>query len=308
MARKLILILSCLYCTLSYGQAFKHNPDYIWAVGSGNTLDEADRNALVELGRTIEAEVHSSVSIKRHVVTDGRGRTISQREEYSSNSTIDSRVLVKRAKMRVQHRAGSFTVYRYINRKEYLTEHAKAYGKLLDYIETLPQRPEGRQINLLLGAYYRAFSIIDDPLLEILDESYTYKKEALKAKARKVYGTTCTLHEFDRQNLGWISVNSKERRCIYAFEYSGDGGQKWRTPISFRADKSDSSGDGRMDGDYDIVSKYTLCWVQRDFREPKTRKDMIYRILYEAQEEGRTVRIDVPDDWYFTYGNLFMFW
>lgn len=86
-----------------------------------------------------------------------------------------------------------------------------------------------------------------------------------------------------------------------------DGGQKWRTPISFRADKSGSGGDGRMDGDYDIVSKYTLCWVQRDFREPKTRKDMIYRILYEALEEGRTVRIDVPDDWYFAYGNLFMF-
>lgn len=307
MARKLLLILSCLYCTLAYGQAFKHNPDYIWAVGSGNTLDEADRYALVELGRTIEANVRSTVRVSRHVVTDGRGRTVSQHEEYSSNSSIDTRVLVKRAKMRVQHRGSIVKVYRYINKKEYLAEHAKAYGKLLEYIGTFPKSPQGRDINLLLGAYYRAFIIIDDPLLEILDESYTYKKEALKAKARKLYGTTCSLSEYDPEHLGRVRVNSQKRYCIFAFEYSGDDGKKWRTPIWFHADKLYANAYGYIDGDYNIVSKYTSCWVQRDFREPKSRTNMIYRILYEALEEGRTVRIDVPDDWYFTYGNLFMY-
>lgn len=288
-----------------YGQNFKNNENYFYGCGYGTTLEEADRDALVNLARSIEVKVSNKVVNTNKTVTK-EGKIISRTNENISVSIVDTRVLIKRSKISVKKQWGKYKVYRYINKKEYVKESENTYNKIMSYIETFPAEPQGRDVNLLLGVYYRAYLAIDDVVLDILDENFIYKKEVLKRKARNLYGRTPSLYEYDRTNLGYVCTNpGSERKMMYAFEYSGDGGKTWHTPIDFQTETKRNIYN-RMDGDYSIVSKYMTCWVQRNFRTSNTGKNMMCRILYEVLENGQTIKIDVPDEWYFCHGFIFM--
>lgn len=151
--------------------------------------------------------------------------------------------------------------------------------------------------NLLLGCYYMAYSALDIPIMEGYPDTKDKKEELLKLAASlyssgeygflMLVGKRCNGYEVSMG--GQIDrFGDTEPIELVGFEYLNDG--EWNAPVELSA---------KLNFDVDMSDDpYTEVRYRRGSIISDS-PDIQYRILYELYLNGRYVKIDVPQSWYF---------
>lgn len=172
-----IKIIFCLYILSiympAYAQSFINDDDYVYAEGYGDTIEKADTNALNALSRNLKSHIISSYEYKSYKHNDERI------EYYGNNIKIYSNLIIKESYQYVDTLFKSgYKVYRYINKKNYVSDRLKKIESILNIHKKYP-----RTLNLILGEYYYAYNILDDDLMELFYPKSKALKNELKRKA-----------------------------------------------------------------------------------------------------------------------------
>lgn len=151
--------------------------------------------------------------------------------------------------------------------------------------------------NLLLGCYYMAYSALDTPIMEGCPDTKDKKEELLKLAASLYssgeYGFLMlvgkTRNGYEVSMGGMIDrFGDTEPIELVGFEYLNDG--EWNAPVELSAKLY---FDVDMSDDPFTDVRYRRGSIISD------SPDIQYRILYERYLNGRYVKIDVPQSWYF---------
>lgn len=304
-----ILLIFIIYpINLIYSQEFLTNSDYIYAEGRGRTLEEADKAALLALCNSIKSE------IKTHIRYQVSSSDDIIRQRYTEDIQINSLVTIKDCGQYVEDFGiTNFKVFRYINKKEYVESRLLKVNTLIN--ESIKTFPYNVDINLKLGAYYYAYKILDDDLMDAFNYNNYEMKSLIKKNAIKLQKNIqfeeipsvlyyVNLKKipfvgeinhytdkpyFDNENI-YLSVN-KVPSFKFNFEYWN--GKFW----SNKYERSFSNGD------LNYASKFKLICTQKF---PRNITVIKYRVTFETiGSDGQKIKINVPDDWYFV-GNVYM--
>lgn len=151
--------------------------------------------------------------------------------------------------------------------------------------------------NLLLGCYYMAYSALDTPIMEGYPDTKDKKEELLKLAASlyssggygflMLVGKRCNGYEVSMG--GQIDrFGDTEPIELVGFEYLNDG--EWNAPVELSA---------KLNFDVDMSDDPFTDVRYRRGSIISDSPDIQYRILYERYLNGRYVKIDVPQSWYF---------
>lgn len=179
--------------------------------------------------------------------------------------------------------------------KEYIEKilsECLSYEKKAEEYDSLQVK---HRINLVLGSYYRAYSVLDDQtFITATKGEYEAKKDSLRGRAQEIYisGLYGDLFLNEKECDGYWLVSNRGSKSVgipawlFAFEYLDSDSGLWTAPERFRLFGIDcetgvsTPGDGRN--------------FDRAFVRSQTPA-IYYRFIYE-DEKGK---IDVPEEWYF---------
>ena len=287
--RRLLLFVLLLCSVVCHAQFFVGNSDYVYAVGKAKTQIEAENAALLSLANTIGIKV---TNVSSYTVTENGGKVS---ENYRKNiSTNSSMSFGDEVQTYVEADKKTVTVYKYINKKEYVVKQTKIYNDCLTTIDSLFN--ERRQIkhskNLILGQYYTAYNALDNPIMdcyspkniEIKNKLWNTIRETYMMDGPYGYPSLTSRHP----SYGYCAVIGGEcSHSMYGIEYLRDG--KWELPgyCYYSILKDNGTSDC-----------FSADKTPRVLLYSQTNKIYI-RYLYEYEENGMLYKIDVPEKWYF---------
>ena len=261
-------------------QEFIHNPDYIYGVGYSNRKDAADTAALVSLARAIDVKV-TSESV-REVEESGRNFT----ERHFRRTNLTTSIKIEGAKKYVEKQGRNYVVYYYINKEEYIDERLRIYGTCLANIDVYEMSDDPHAINYILGSLYTAYVAMDDALLNALyKESVSYRNYALSELRRRYKEAHILLSVRETKARNFYEVREENEKPLPGFEYEDISG-KWVSPSVFY-DKDRMVCEGNP-------SEYKWAVVNMKGRKYNEK----YRLTYEKEVAGRSVKISVPEEFY----------
>lgn len=321
-----------IFCTLSFvkiqAQDFLKNPEYIYAEGRGQTIEDADKVALAALSSTLKVHVNTSSTYKINDENGDLSRYFKQDIQTTSSITL---------KNCYQYIDNNFTdgykVYRYINKVEYVKTRKILVKQLLKEFSTpeiLDKGTLNNNINLVLGRYYYAYQILDDDLMSIFDYQNDDIKNSIKQRALEwqnsiqmeetiamyydvdmkdvpVYGKDVDFIKRPFFDMNYIYIEIRQPNAYNLdFEFWND--DKWSNLYT----KSITPSLGETFSNLCRIkctssfprNKFTLN-NQGYYKEVKGHKvptlphQLKFRVLFQTVDEnGDKIRIDVPDDWY----------
>lgn len=326
--KKLILILICaLYSTISYSQYFIGNKDYVYSIGFGSTIEEADKDALSMLSSMLKTHV-KTYSI--HQVTQINNKID---EKYSQNTITNSSIELKDCHIYtdsiVSGRTKVYKVYRYINKKEYVDNRLKVVKSLIENKKSIiyiGNKKIYNSINLRIGNYYYAYQILDDDLMTLFYYKNEDLKDFIKNKAielqkmifiKETSGLYFNVLKKDipiyGKDMDHINRSFFDDKNIYFLDMTPDSynldieywnGKNW-------VDTYDKSFTETYSKLYRIPcndllhrNKYTLnnhiCYKTANGTDRiALYRQLKYRIKFETlTDTGEIIAINVPDDWY----------
>jgi len=275
--KKIFVAIFLGISALCYSQDFIDNPDYIYGMG------QTDSAAVASLSMSIGVKVENEVSY--NIVEEGKQVTT----KFFKNSGMSSSRFLNGIKTYYDN--GIY--YRYINKKEYINNKialCEEYESKADMYDSMQIK---HRINLTLGYYYKAYTMLNDALfIALTGNRYDSWKETLKLKAKSIYksGDYGELFLNEKVPNGYGIVTNRSSKsvgmpsCLFAFEYLDSG--VWKTPYYFKQ-FGENSG-------YNYSSPNDKIYFDKCYINSKTNA-ISYRYIYE-DEYGK---INVPDEWYF---------
>ena len=285
MKRLLIYLGLVLSLASASAQEFLTNEDFIFGVG------DTDSAAVIALSTSIRVAVTSDIT---YSVRETK-KTIS--EDFSKNIGLSSSIIITNSRQYID-KNGKY--YRYINKKEYLTSKKSDYNKLFNLAISIDKSGVKHEINQILGYYYLAYTIMDEPLMMALcpEESAMLKADIINRAERiycsKTYGLLVADEKtpggyYIRLSGGRRDMNESEPATLYGFRYQD--GNDWVFP-KYYYNSIIKKKTGLSDNDYDMT-------INRVCRIISNTPRLHYRITYETVYNGRLVEISVPEEWYF---------
>ena len=289
---KKVLLLVLLLCSITcQAQFFIGNPDYVYAVGKAKTQTEAENAALLSLANAISIKVTNKSS---YTVTETDGKVSENyRKDIGTNS---SATFGDEVQTYVEADKKSVTVYKYVNKKEYVINQTKVYKDCIAKADSIYRYCSSikHSKNLILGQYYTAYIALDTPLMDAYADKNVEIKKRVLDKAKEIYGMTGRLGYVsvisNKGSYGYyVDMQGERTNSVYGFEYLNNG--KWVMPQFYYYSKITSKPDGT---DNAFSSKKTpRCLVYSD------TKEIFIRYLYEYQKDDALYKIEVPESWYF---------
>ena len=274
-------------CILSFAQDFLCNEDYIYGMGLSSSEEEASDAAMLALSRTIRTFV---VNETEQCVEEENGAID---ESYKKKVALLSSIRIYGARKYETFSEGIYTVYYYLNRREYVNNRLDECKKYIAMANHYEQMKDAHRMNLLLGSLYHAYEAVNtdvmaalypdtesikEHLLARMRENSTVKKNNLQASKTTHY--SCTVSE----------CNGKE---VPDFEYVNRAGE-FRKPLERVKRYTNGQFPLFYGEDPDIED------VLIDYVPEKNRLCSIhYRLLYEDVIEGEYIRLQVPEEFYF---------
>lgn len=288
---KRLLLFICFVINFLNVEANSPNRECIYGIGIAKTQDEADNNALISLSKAIKAEVSSS---SRYSVSSENG---SVNETFNKVSTISTDILVTESKVSVSFDGDNYTVKRYINKDEYVAKKTEEYLSWMNVAAAYMSIDSIRckhVVNIILGAYYMAYTIMDNSIMDALFQSADACKQQAKDGARYVYETTLGYYSLCVCRKEWWGVmvginNSHLGYALPGFEILDEKGQ-WRQP-NYLVDENSQ--------EHTPSPIYKGTRITRAIIHAKEDKNPHYRLTYEILSNGFISKIDVPKEWYF---------
>lgn len=285
----LIFIWLSLPC---FSQDFLHSDDYIYGMGRGDTVFAADSSAMLSLSMSLRTGV---VNTSSHMIEKEGGKITSV---FKKNVSLDSSIDLPDTRNYVTRAGDEYIVYRYLNKKEYIDSHISQYLSYMAMADSVRGSNVKHEKNLLLGCYYLAYKAIDTPIMDLYTDTESNKIDIAR-RAREVYhsGDYGFLMFVGKKWNGYeVSMGGQVDRFgdtepieLIGFEYVNDG--KWLNPVGLSVKRNFDVG---MSDDPNTNVRYRRGLVETD------SPHVFYRILYEKYEDGRYVKIQVPDEWYFS--------
>ena len=288
---KWLLLIGCILINSALALASGPGRDCICGTGLARTQDEADDNALVSLSKALKAVVNSTA---RYSVS-GSGRTVS--ETFSRVSSVSTDLLITESRMEVVFDGEYFTVKRYIDKPSFVSDKMAEYKKWMDVAAAYLSQDSIRckhVINLVLGAYYMAYSVMDNELLTCLLPSAKDFAGQAKEGARTVYESTLGYYSVCLLRREWWGIvvginNSHLGYQLPGFEVLDEEG-RWRQPNWLQ----DSDLNQAIPSPIYASPRFTKALIHT-----KKNQNPPYRITYELLTNGYLSKLDVPADWYF---------
>lgn len=281
MWRSFTILLLTFPAINAYGQQFLENDNsYIYAVGVGKTQSSADEEAILSFSRTLQTKVTSIVTF------DAIERNGEVEKTATKNIVLDNSVIAKNVKQLVRLDGDVYTVYRYIDREQYIEERLSLYNDYLDKARRYRETEDAHRLNFIIGAYYLAFQSIDDAIMDIINPDNGILKDYAMREAQREYSNASRLEFMDN---GRTLVKCNAGLPLYGFQYLGRDGQ-WRLPEAYFIDTDFLVEDSRSPENRD----YRCCLIKNGGKEVMTRK------TYEIPSSNYgIVIINVPENWYF---------
>jgi len=177
---------------------------------------------------------------------------------------------------------GTYKVYQYLNKRTYVDDRINAYNKFVGEVEKYKETDSPHKINLVLGSMYNAYASVNDTLLNFLYPKSINFKETLERDIRTVYDRAKSIRIWDGKEHG-VMAYEMNHHPLPGFEYKNQLGN-WVSPVVFKtADTQEVTND-------DTKKR----WACIDDIVGKT-----YHILYEEIQNGKYIKIQVPDFFYF---------
>lgn len=286
MWRSFAILLLTFPAINAYGQQFLENDNsYIYAVGVGKTQSSADEEAILSFSRTLQTKVTSIVTF------DAIERNGEVEKTATKNIVLDNSVIAKNVKQLVRLDGDVYTVYRYIDREQYIEERLSLYNDYLDKARRYRETEDAHRLNFIIGAYYLAFQSIDDAIMDIINPDNGILKDYAMREAHREYSNASRLEFMDN---GRTLVKCNAGLPLYGFQYLGRDGQ-WRLPETYFIDTDFLVEDSRSPENRD----YRCCLIKNGGNEVMTRK------TYEIPSSNYGVAIiNVPENWYFYKNRL----
>lgn len=289
--KKALFLVLLLYSITCQAQFFIGNPDYVYAVGKAKTQTEAENAALLSLANTIGIKVTNQSS---YTVIESNGNVS---ENYIKDiGTNSSAAFGDEVQTYVETDKKSITVYKYVNKKEYVAKQTKMYKDCMVKADSIYRFCYSikHSKNLILGQYYTAYTALDTPLMDAYGDKNAEIKKRVLDKAKEIYGMTGRLgYASVMTNKGsngyYVDMQGERTNSVYGFEYLYNG--NWVMPQFYYYSKAVSNLDGT---DNAFAEKKTpRCLVYSD------TKNIYIRYLYEYQKDNALYKIEVPESWYF---------
>lgn len=276
-----VILLLTFPAINAYGQEFLENDSvYIYATGVGKTQSSADEEAILSFSRTLQTKVTSTVTF------DAIDRNGVVEKTASKNIVLDNSVIAKNVKQIVRLDGDIYTVYRYINRRQYIEERLLSYNDYLDKAKRYRETEDAHRLNFIIGAYYLAFHSIDDAIMDIINPDNGILKDYAMREAQREYSNASRL-EFMGDGKTLVKCNAG--LPLYGFQYLGRDG-RWRLPEAYFTDTEFLVAESRSPENKD----YRCCLIKNGGDEIMTRK------TYEVPTLNYGVAIiNVPENWYF---------
>lgn len=156
---KQFLILACLAVCISANaqvdiEYIKSNPDYYWAESEGETVEEADENALGQISRQISVSISSSTSHSN--VQNESEKELSFSSIQKGNIQTFSATTLQNVNILILSQGPPARVFRYVHKKEVNKMFEMRANKIIDFITTGKQAEKRLQIDDALRYYYWA--------------------------------------------------------------------------------------------------------------------------------------------------------
>ena len=148
-------------CSSIDAQSFLNNDDIMYGAGSGNTIEEADHNALVDFTYTYGTKVRATSSVKTKQVNGVQNNKADF--EVNTNTEINLPLTHRFVKI---NRNNTYTVYRYVSVKQVTAQYEqmalKYYQVGLDF--DISMAPEYRVNRKYL--WHKCIEIFDLPIMQ----------------------------------------------------------------------------------------------------------------------------------------------
>lgn len=286
MWRSFAILLLTFPAINAYGQQFLENGgSYIYAVGVGKTQSSADEEAILSFSRTLQTKVTSIVTF------DAIDRNGEVEKTATKNVVLDNSVIAKNVKQLVKLDGDIYTVYRYIDREQYIEERVSLYNDYLAKARRYRETEDAHRLNFIIGAYYLAFQSIDDAIMDIINPDNGILKDYAMREAQREYSNASRL-EFMGNGRSLVKCNTG--LPLYGFQYLGRDG-RWKLPEAYFIDTDFLAEDSRTPEN----RNYRCCLIKNGGKEVMTRKT--YEI--PALDYGIAI-INVPENWYFYKNRL----
>lgn len=154
----IIFITITLSLSAQTWESVKNSPDYIYGEGYGNSIDEADKNALSALISKIVVNVSaSSSSTDRSSIKNGELDEIS---EFQSTVNTYTQATLTNTERIIIHNEPDAHVGRWIKRSEIEKIFASRIAKVKDLVETAQRAEQKGKVDDALRNYYWALTLL----------------------------------------------------------------------------------------------------------------------------------------------------
>ena len=161
MIRKLLLIVTIFSCGLLSAQSIesvKSSSRYLWGEGFGETLEQADQNAILSLTSQISLSVVTQTEVE--VENDQYGDEAISSVRSKGKTQVGSNVVLNNCHFLVERHRGSFQVVRYIEKSEIDKMYERIELKVRDLAEQAQKAEEKAKIGDALRFNYWAIKLI----------------------------------------------------------------------------------------------------------------------------------------------------
>lgn len=271
------VLASFLSIAVCSGQEFMHSPDYVYGFASDYVESVADSLALFSFSKSVHVSVENTSS--HYFSEDGNGFN----ESFEKKVGINSNIVIEDIKKYVELNNGLFTVYYYINKKEYIEKHICNYENNIKKANEFKTSTVPHAKNLVLGHYYCAYKSVENELLTYFYPESEILKEDVLNKIVETYNNMGFI--FSARNYGVVNpsgvmlVRDENCKTLPGFKYKNNNG-KWLKPNSFR------------DIDWMPCEENAAKWAYI------YTTGFEYRFLFEKETNYGFVNINVPDSFY----------
>lgn len=268
-----ILTILILLCSFSLQAQDVFDPrGKVYGEGFGNTLEEADKNALRELGSSIQTRVSSNV-----LTQTKNGETIILSNTYT---TVSLDIKTSQRFVAPRKKREKFHVYRYIEIEPYISSRMKNYKNLY----SLSAKYTDSEVKC--GYLYLAYCELDDPTMDAYNSGNTALKKDIETTVKS-----------ERINLGgkinFYIYGPNDNLIALDVPYEWKNGIPKPAPKPVSVEHINTETENNSTASYDS-NQITTIVVEGDSK--KDRRNRNYESEHIIEEYVRTVQ-NHGDDW-----------
>lgn len=263
--------------------------DEIYGIGISKDIQEADLMAIENLSKSIKSEVSCKERLEVEV---NHGK---KSEKYDKHVEASTKLIIRYSQQEVQFKNGKYVVKRSLDVDEYIVSKLTSFNGYIDDAASAMALDCPNRLNIALGNYYKAYSIInDDVFIACYDDAYDLMNSVIE-KAKDIYSHFCFLIKYDCGDEHYSvegkllhvylsGIDEQERNGVQLYDFEYFDGESWIIPHIFFSEP--------------CMHRYERM-IKRSCLIKDCGKEIKYRPIYEIFSEGHIIRINVPENWYF---------